>query len=146
MARIYWQMFHIVVLCVTFLFGRHVCALKLPETSEEFIEALKDKDDDELLTLLGRHAVEEHKECDNVKHKFADYVHKSGRYLLRSRFTQQMHENLLVAGPEIPADSRHMAQNVSHNWDSVPSSFPYQTVVLIFRVALGFLTCKEPDI
>ena len=67
------------------LFGRHVCCLKLPETSEEFIEALKDKDDDELLILLGRHAVEEHKECDNVKHKFADYVHKSGRYLLRSQ-------------------------------------------------------------
>lgn len=120
--------------------------MKLPETSEEFIEALKDKDDDELLTLLGRHAVQEHKECDNVKHKFADYVHKSGRYLLRSRFTQQMHENLLVAGLKF--------QLIAETWPKtyliieipVPSSFPYQTVVLIFRVALGFLTYKEPDI
>jgi len=55
---------------------------RIAKTSEEFIEALKDKDDDELLTLLGRHAVQEHKECDNVKHKFADYVHKSVLYEL----------------------------------------------------------------
>ena len=53
--------------------------LELSETGKLFITALKEyKDVDELLQLLGRHVIEEHKGCDNVKHKFADYVHKSG--------------------------------------------------------------------
>jgi len=60
--------------------------LKLSETGSEFIAALKEyKDDDEILQLLGRHVIEEHKECDDVKHKFADYVHKSGNYPPRSQ-------------------------------------------------------------
>jgi len=55
--------------------------LELSETSAEFIEALEEyKDVDDILQLLGRHVIEEHKECDNVKHKFADYVHESGNH------------------------------------------------------------------
>ena len=56
--------------------------LELSETGKAFLTALKEyKDVDELLQLLGRHVIEEHKECDNVKHKFADYIHKSGNYI-----------------------------------------------------------------
>lgn len=58
-----------------------VCDLELSETGKEFIKALKEyKDDDEILQLVGRHVIEEHTECDNVKHKFAYFVHKSGNY------------------------------------------------------------------
>ena len=60
-------------LCMT------VCDLELSETGKEFIRALKEyKDDDEILELVGRHVIKEHTECDDVKNKFADYVHKSG--------------------------------------------------------------------
>jgi len=64
--------------------------LELSETGEEFIEALHTKDNDELLEMLGRHVIEEHKECDNVKEKFADYVHESGNYHSRSQKSSEM--------------------------------------------------------
>lgn len=80
----YWQMFHTVVQ-VYLLFGTTDCALELSENANELLEALKHEDDDEILILLGRHVIEQHDECDSIKQKFADYVHKSGNYLLRSQ-------------------------------------------------------------
>jgi len=69
---------------------------RIAKTGSEFIAALKEyKDDDEILQLLGRHVIEEHKECDDVKHKFADYVHKSVLYeLLEGQDTLNFQQNL----------------------------------------------------
>lgn len=69
---------------------------RIAKTGKEFIKALKEyKDDDEILQLVGRHVVEEHTECDNVKHKFADFVHKSVLYqLLEGQDTLNFQQDL----------------------------------------------------
>ncbi len=56
-----------------------VCALEFSENAEEFLDALKDKDDDEVKALLGRHVVKQHMHCEDIKEQFAKYVNESGK-------------------------------------------------------------------
>ena len=97
------------------------CDLEFSETGKEFIKALKEyKDDDEILQLVGRHVIEEHTECDNVKHKFADYVHKSGNYPVSK---QKWICDSLFCVFLISADQQRKRLNVTSTCPKILSSF-----------------------
>lgn len=60
------------------LMSNIVCALEFSGKAYELLYTLKYKDADEVKKLLGKHAIEQHKHCNSVKWKFANYVHQAG--------------------------------------------------------------------
>ena len=46
------------------------------ENAQEMMDALRDKSNDEVKTLLGRHVVQQHDKCNRIKESFGKYLHK----------------------------------------------------------------------
>lgn len=53
------------------------------ENAQEMMDALRDKSNDEVKTLLGRHVVQEHDKCNRIKESFGKYLHKGLMFLLK---------------------------------------------------------------
>ena len=60
------------------LMSRIVCGLEFSGTAYVLLYTLKYKDADEVKKLLGKHVIEQHKNCNSAKWKFANYVHQAG--------------------------------------------------------------------
>ena len=60
-----------------------LCMLKFSDKAWGLLHAVKYQDPDEVKKLLGKHIIEQHQDCDNIKWKYANYVHQSGKLLHR---------------------------------------------------------------
>ena len=71
-------------LSIVFADGQCIlCVLKFSDKAWGLLNAVKYLNPDEVKKLLGKHIIEQHKDCDSVKWKYANYVHQSGKPLHR---------------------------------------------------------------